>query len=305
MVLKHQTMPVMSNIKSILSSVLIFFVAFATPVYVFAIDYSLPPENVSVSAVVTGPIIGPIDDGGGGGGMLYGLIFSGWAYPGATVHIMKDGIPKTTTIANSEGYFSVTLSELYKSNVLYTLYAIDKDNRRSILLNYPIAVKIGYFTQISGIRFPPTISTDKNEVKVGDSIIVRGYALPNKLLDVVIEGISGKTFYVTSNPDGTYELPISLFGFRKNNYNLHVNYNLDKKISKVIQFTIGDANILSVDLVNNLPGDCNADQIINIVDFSVAAFWYGKPNPPRCIDTNNDNTINLIDFSILAFYWTG
>lgn len=303
MVIEHQTKPTMYSTKFIFKLLFILSIVFYTPSSVFAVEYSLPPENVSVSAIVTGPAIGPID--GGGGGMLYGLIFSGWAYPKATVHIWKDGIPKTTTIANDAGYFSVTLSEIYKSNVLYTLYAIDKENRKSILLNYPIAVKVGYFTQISGIRFPPTISTDKSEVKVGDSIIVKGYALPNELLDIVIEGITGKTFYVTSNSDGTYETSLSLFGFRKNNYNLHVNYNLDKKISKVIQFTVGDANILSIDLINNIPGDCNADQIINIVDFSVAAFWYGKQNPPRCIDTNNDKIINLVDFSVLAFYWTG
>lgn len=295
----------MYNKKLFLKLALFFLLAFATPFFVFAVDFSLPPENVSVSAIVTGPIIGPIDDSGGGGGMLYGLIFSGWAYPKATVHIWKDGVPKTTTIANDAGYFSVTLSELYKSNVLYTLYAIDKENRKSILLNYPIAVKVGYFTQISGIRFPPTISTDKTEVKVGDSILVRGYALPKEPLDVVIEGLTGKTFYVVSDNDGIYEIYLPLLGFRKNNYNLHVNYHNDKKISKVIQFTIGNNSILAVDLTNNIPGDCNADQIINIIDFSVAAFWYGKNNPPRCIDTNNDNVISLVDFSILAFYWTG
>jgi hypothetical protein len=194
---------------------------------------------------------------------------------------------------------------LYKSNVLYTLYAIDKANRQSILLNYPIVAKIDYLTQVSGIRFPPTIATDKTEVKQGDYLGVLGYSLPNQFLDVVIEGVPNKIFNLTSGSDGKYKLVLPLLGFKKGSYNLHVNYHDDKKISKVIQFTIGEANILSVDLTNNIPGDCNADQVINITDFSVAAFWYGKDNPPRCVDTNNDNIINLVDFSILAFYWTG
>lgn len=265
------------------------------------------PENVSVSATVGGPIISPIDDNCNGcsSGSQIGIIFSGFAYPKATVHVWKNGTPKTTTIADANGNFSITLIELYAPNVLYTLYAIDKANRKSVLLNYPVVAKIGLLTVISGIRFPPTIALDKTEVDEGDYLTVLGYALPNASLDIVIEGVRGVTYYLTSNTDGTYQLSMPLSDLRKGNYNIHVNYHNDKKISKVMQFTIGDANILSTELTTNIPGDCNADNVINITDFSVAAFWYGKSNPPRCVDTNNDNVINLIDFSILAFYWTG
>lgn len=277
--------------------------ALLLPHLVLAVDISSQPENVTVSATVAGSI-SPLGGGGGGGGYLSGLIFSGYAYPKATVHILKDGVPVTTTIADMRGYFMVTFSELYNPNVLYTLYAIDQVGRKSILLNYPVATKVGYYTEVSGIVFPPTIGSDKTEVKQNDSITIVGYARPNKDLDIVIDGV-GQAYHTQSADGGTYELLISLSGFRKGSYNVHTNYQNDKKISKVLQFIIGDMNVSSVDLVNNIPGDCNADQVINIVDFSVAAFWYGKPNPPKCVDTNNDNIIDLTDFSILAFYWTG
>lgn len=178
-------------------------------------------------------------------------------------------------------------------------------HRRSLILNYPIVVKSGYLTQISGILFAPTISLDKTEVKNGDYITVSGYALPTTSLSVVIKGIQDKTFYMNSNSDGTYQLTIPLLDFKKGDYNIYVNYKNSNKISKVILFTIGEVNILSTELVENIPGDCNADSIINIIDFSVTAFWYDRPNPPVCVDTNDDNIINLTDFSILAFYWTG
>jgi hypothetical protein len=198
-----------------------------------------------------------------------------------------------------------SLQELYSPNVLYTLYAIDKAGGRSIILNYPIVVKKGYVTQVSGIRFAPTISADKVEVKKDGNITIFGYALPNVPIDLVIGGIKDQTFNIVSKNDGKYQTTLTLTDFIKGNYNIHVNYKNDKRISKVIQFTIGDVNILSADLSTNIPGDCNADQVINLIDFSVMAFWYGKDNPPRCVDTNSDNVINLIDFSILAFYWTG
>lgn len=260
-------------------------------------------EDVSVSATVATITVTPVDDGGGG--INTSVIFSGLAYPGAIVHIWKDGVPTQKTIADASARFSITLSETYNPSVLYSLYAIDKGGRRSLLLNYPLVVKNGYVTQVSGIRFAPTIATDKSEVKFGDYITVSGYSVPNTWIDVVISGSGDATYYVQSKADGVYQITIPLLGLRKGAYDVHSNYQNDKKISKVIKFVIGDVNILSIDLTTNIPGDCNADQIINLVDFSVVAFWYGKPNPPKCVDTNSDKVIDLVDFSILAFYWTG
>lgn len=293
----------MYKLKFITKLIVVLCVVLSTPSFVLAIDYSLPPVDVSVSATVGTITITPTDDGGGG--FSTGIIFSGYAYPGATVHIWKNGLPKTTTKADETGRFSATITEIYAPNSLYTLYAIDRVNRRSLLINYPIIIKTGYITHVSGIRFAPTISTDKTEVKEGGDITVSGYALPSALLNLSIEGVRDRIFNLTSNSDGTYQMIVPLSDFRKGDYKVHTNYLNDKRISNVITFNIGEVNILSVDLTTNIPGDCNADQIINLIDFSVMAFWYGKDNPPRCVDTNKDNIINLVDFSILAFYWTG
>jgi hypothetical protein len=271
--------------------------------FFFAVSHTVYAVDVGVSASVGTITITPTDDGGGG--IDTSVVFSGLAYPGATVHIWKDGIPSQVVMADANARFSVTLSETYNPSVLYTLYAIDKSGRRSLLINYPLVVKNGYVTQVSGIRFAPTITTDKSEVKFGDYITVSGYSVPNTYIDVVISGSVSSTYYVQSKPDGVYQITIPLIGFKKGAYDVYSNYQNDKKISKVIKFVIGDVNILSIDLTTNIPGDCNADQIINLVDFSVVAFWYGKPNPPKCVDTNSDKVINLTDFSILAFYWTG
>lgn len=49
--------------------------------------------------------------------------------------------------------------------------------------------------------------------------------------------------------------------------------------------------------------DMNSDGRVNLIDFSIAAFWYKKQNPPANIDISGDGVVNLVDFSIMAFYW--
>jgi hypothetical protein len=44
---------------------------------------------------------------------------------------------------------------------------------------------------------------------------------------------------------------------------------------------------------------------VNLVDFSILAYWYLKPNPDPKVDLNSDGIVDLVDFSILAYYWTG
>ncbi len=52
-------------------------------------------------------------------------------------------------------------------------------------------------------------------------------------------------------------------------------------------------------------GDINKDCKVDLVDFSIVAFWFKKANPPVRVDLNNDKKVDLVDLSIMAFYWTG
>jgi len=51
-------------------------------------------------------------------------------------------------------------------------------------------------------------------------------------------------------------------------------------------------------------GDVNNDCKVNLVDFSIAAYWYKRPSPPANVDINSDGVVTLVDFSIMAFYWS-
>jgi len=270
-------------------------------------------EDVSVSAIVAGgTVVSPTSNGSG---QLNGPIsipqtsvrFSGEAYPNATVTLLENGAFETSVTADGNGLFDITLPEQYNGTILYSLEALDTNNEKSLLINYPLVVTSGYLTYISGIRFPPTITVDKVQAITGSFLTVSGYSLPNKELEIKIESQDNqlsKTFTLTSPGNGNYDITLPLTNLPTGDYFVSIKYPNDTRISKLVGFIIGDTDVSSVNTSLNLPGDCNADGQINLVDFSVMAFWYEKPNPPSCVDLNHDGIVDLTDFSILAFYWT-
>lgn len=235
-----------------------------------------------------------------------GVTFTGEAYPYATVTFLKNGVERAKTKADENGLFQIILEETFDQTVLYTLYAQDQDGIRSLLLNYPYTISRGVAVAISGIRFAPTISTDKISVKQGNSITFSGFSLPNIPIELLFNS-SAKDWasLIQSAISGKYQYSLSTSGLKKDPYLARTHYQEDQRFSNALEFTIGDADIFRNASQNIIPGDCNLDKVIDLRDFSILAFWYQKPNPPKCIDTNNDGIVNLTDFSILAFYWSG
>ena len=68
---------------------------------------------------------------------------------------------------------------------------------------------------------------------------------------------------------------------------------------------MGTKNV-PAELLETAPkGDTNGDNKVNLVDFSVAAYWYKRSSPPVSADLSGDGKVDLVDFSIMAFNWTG
>ena len=74
---------------------------------------------------------------------------------------------------------------------------------------------------------------------------------------------------------------------------------------KVVSFVIGTKNVEAALPATVQKGDLNGDSRVNLIDFSITAYWYKRPSPPPAVDLNGDKKVDLIDFSIMAFYWTG
>jgi hypothetical protein len=71
-------------------------------------------------------------------------------------------------------------------------------------------------------------------------------------------------------------------------------------------FSVGTKNVTAALPTKTVTkGDLNNDKKVNLIDFSIAAYWYKRPSPPTTSDFNSDGKVDLVDFSIMAFYWTG
>ena len=250
--------------------------------------------------------------GGGGGGYVApvtSVVFSGRAYPKSSVTLLKDAQITATTIAGADANFQISVSGLSGGNYIFSVYSEDNKGIRSSLLTFPVSVTSGATTQISGIFIAPTIDVDKSEVKRGDDIAIFGQSAPQA--DIVVSVTSGEEFFgkTISDKDGIY-----LYNFDSSFVDYGAHYTKSKasignlaisSFSNSIGFKVGTKNVLAQLPKKIEKGDLNSDNRVNLIDFSIAAYWYKRPSPPSSVDLNGDGKIDLVDFSILAYYWTG
>jgi len=270
--------------------------------------------NSSCNFVTSACTSGGDGGGGGGGGGGYvepatSAIFNGRAYPKSAVTLLKDAQIAATTIADANANFSLNISGLSGGNYIFSVYSEDNKGNRSSLLTFPVSVTSGATTQISGIFIAPTIDVDKSEVKRGDDIAIFGQSAPQA--DIVVSVTSGEEFFgkTISDKDGIY-----LYNFDSSFVDYGAHYTKSKasignlaisSFSNSIGFKVGTKNVLAQLPKKIEKGDLNSDNRVNLIDFSIAAYWYKRPSPPSSVDLNGDGKIDLVDFSILAYYWTG
>jgi hypothetical protein len=263
-------------------------------------------------------VAGPGGGGGGGGGGNIpppviipntNVVFSGRAYPLSRVSILKDGQLAVTTIAGPDSNFSVTISNLSTGNYTFAVYGEDKNNVRSSLFTFPIFISSGVTTKIGGIFIAPTIGVDKSEVRRGDTISIFGQSVP--LSEVTISVHSEVEHFVKRQSDetGAYLLNFDTSILEMGQHATKSKVAKEGEISPfgtIVNFAVGLKNVLAeVPTVLGIKADLNTDKRVNLVDFSIAAYWYKRANPPVIADLNQDGKVDLVDFSILAFYWTG
>jgi hypothetical protein len=258
--------------------------------------------------------------GGGGGGGFFApppetaVVFSGRAYPKSAVTILKDAQIAATTVADANANFNATISGLSGGNYIFSVYSEDNKGIRSSLLTFPISVTTGAATRVGGIFIAPTISVDKSEVKRGEDIAIFGQSAPQA--DIIISVSSDEEFFgkALSDKDGIY-----LYNFDTSFVNYGTHYTKSKasigniavsNFSNVISFKVGTKTVFAQSTKCPLKGDLNNDCRVNLIDFSIAAYWYKRSLSAefKLKETerlNGDAKVDLIDFSIMAYYWTG
>ncbi len=270
--------------------------------------------STSVQVQIVTTTTTTIGGGGGGGGYIPPLppetkvIFEGRAYPLSKVNVLKDGQLAVSTISGPDAKFYASIEGLSSGNYLFAVYSEDSHGRRSTLFTFPVFITQGVTTKISGIFIAPTIDINKSEVKRGENIAIFGQSVPQS--DIVISVSSDEEFFTKtiSDKDGIY-----LYNFDTSvlDYGSHYTKskasieNLISGFSYSINFQVGTKTIMKKTIKVPEKGDLNNDKRVNLIDFSVLAYWYNRLLPSSTVDFNNDGKVNLVDFSIMAYYWTG
>lgn len=241
-------------------------------------------------------------------------IFNGRAYPKSTVTLLKDAQIAATTVVDANANFSISLSGLSGGSYIFSVYSEDNKGNRSSLLTFPVSVTSGATTTIGGIFIAPTIAVDKSEVKIGDNIAIFGQSTPTS--EITISVNSAEEFFVKKMSDGSgaYLLNFDTSVLEMGQHNTKSKAALNGEItsfSATIGFTVGTKNVFAqLPTKVALRGDLNNDSRVNLIDFSIAAYWYKRVlsaeiSAKETERLNSDGKIDLIDFSIMAYYWTG
>jgi hypothetical protein len=196
-------------------------------------------------------------------------------------------------------------------NYSFTVYSQDSNGLRSNTFSFPVVVTAGVTVDVSGIFIAPTIDVDKSEVKKGDNLIIFGQSLPSVPVVISVHSTPEEFHTVQSNPSGAYLLTLDTSPLENGTHVTKSKAVLPSTASdygQSVNFVVGDQDVFKNGNKTTCGagiGDLNCDGKINIIDFSIMAFWYGKNNPPARVDLNGDGKITLVDFSILAYHWTG
>ncbi|TSC60304.1 MAG: hypothetical protein LiPW15_182 [Parcubacteria group bacterium LiPW_15] len=272
--------------------------------------------TVDANCVVTPPSGG---GGGGGGGGGYWpptpsevqAIFRGKAYPRSVITILKDGQIFGTTLAGDDANFEIRASGLTAGSYNFGIWAEDSQYNRSLTQQFQVGVTTGFTTVVSGIFFAPTISVDKIEVQRGQPISIFGQSAPSSTISVLINSPRQLTKKTISDESGIW---LYKFDTSEVDYGDHSTRATAAKdgdmtsFSKTAGFKVGTKTILASLTPKTIKTDISGDGRVNLVDFSILAYWYRRalttPAAQKA-DLNADGKVDLKDFSIMAYYWTG
>ncbi len=286
-------------------TVFLLFLVFFT-IFVFSQKIQAQPveSGMSVSATVEGGAPTPPPSGGGSvsGTITYyaNVVFKGAAYPNAFIAVMRNNVVAKTGLADSSGNFSLKLTGIPVGVWQFGLYAEDEENRKSPTLNFTISLNRDTTTTFSNIFFPPTIELNANNIYQGGDLDIFGYSASESEMTVFINSLANISKTVQADEKGKW-----LYSFDSSVLSKEGNYSVKAKVVSPQGLVSEFSNELSFYMeAHPCSGvDLNHDNKVNMVDFSILLYWWGKSN--TCADQNKDGIVNLTDFSIMMYFWTG
>ncbi len=276
-------------------------------------------DEFDTSSCYTPPTPPSSGGGGGGGGFLAPspvenqVNFTGRAYPLSKITLLKDGQIVASTISGPDAIFSISLSGLSSGSYNFSIYGEDKDGRSSSFSSFSIFITAGVTTNISGIFIAPTISVNKSQVKRGDILTILGQSNPNSEITIAVNSEEEIFLKTQASQDGfyLYNFDTSVISLGGHSSRSRAEYEGEiSPFNRAVNFFVGDQNVFLDPGKSGLIGDINGDGRVDLIDFSIASYWFNRELSPEkklieCERLNCDGKIDLVDFSTMAYYWTG
>lgn len=282
--------------------------------------YGAEASTTTPSAPLTPPPSPPPSSGGGGGGGGGGpspsisgatVVFRGKAYPSSNITLLKDAQVAAIGVAGEDANFEFTLSGLTPGTYNFGVWAEDYKGNRSITLQFQISVTANASMVVSGIFIAPTISVDKIEVVQGEPLNILGQSAPSSTISVFIGSAQQLVKKTGSDSSGAWLYKFDTSEVDMGDHGARATAAKSGDIStfsQTVAFKVGTRTVYASTKKCPIKGDFNGDCRVNLVDFSMLAYWYKRPLTKAAalrFDLNGDGKVDLIDFSIVAYYWTG
>lgn len=156
----------------------------------------------------------------------YTLSISGYIAPNASISLTVDGVLLRGTVANAEGYFSLTAIKIKKDIQKFCLTAVDFRQFGDSYTCIDVPPGSGNINQ-QNIFLPPTFGLSRTEVNAGSVAIGRGYSMPGARVTLHLS--NGTTLSTTADATGYYEISIS--GLSAGTYTMYADATFNNKQS--------------------------------------------------------------------------
>lgn len=239
-------------------------------------------------------------------------VFKGVAFPGGIIYVLTNGVIVAQLSTASDGSFDIRVRNLAPGTYTFSIKAEDAKGLTSKLLTFTVYISSGIATLVEGIVIPPTMSSDKTEVKKGEVITFFGSSVPGSEIRLSFQSDVELLRRAIANASGTWSYDLDTTLLTLGEYQAKGRSLISNNLSLYsndLPFRIGNTTRMR-GKGSSLSGfrkrcDLNDDGRVNLLDFSIMAYWYKRLGFPVKVDLNTDSKVNLTDLSILAYCWTG
>lgn len=238
---------------------------------------------------------------GGGGNMPATIIFSGKAFPKATMGIYLIGEEYGQVLINGEfkteddGSFEKEIISPVAEKRFYALLIKDRDGNPAKSKFFTYDLKINTIIRQKDLIFAPTIEINKAAFTRNEILFVSGYSAPLNKVELLVDG---KVFTGVQTPiDGRYQI---IADTSKMVLGIHTlkTHQTDSQSGKVSD--VSEAKIIRVGSFSFTNIDFNQDNQINISDWSIFLSNWSSSDKNVSIrdDLNGDGKVGISDFSV-------